>query len=84
MKQFVKGFVSDCDCFKYFSRKCLVLSCEKIKSGVFDGTQIKRILRNEHILSDAVKEAWNDFGVAVSDFQENRKSQIMKKWCKPC
>ena len=40
VKQFVKALSTDGDCFKYIILQFSGLPIEKIKSGVFDGSQI--------------------------------------------
>ena len=47
MKQFVKALPTDGDCFKYIFLQFPGLSIEEIKAGVFDGPQIRQLIKNE-------------------------------------
>ena len=42
MKQFVKAFDKDGDCFIYICMKFPGLTIEKLKAGIFDGSQIRK------------------------------------------
>ena len=47
MKQFVKTLATDGDCFKYITLLFLVLSVEIIKGDVFDGPQVRQLIKDE-------------------------------------
>ena len=46
MKQFVKALHLDCECFQHILRTFPGLFYEKIKAGVFDGPQIRTLVRD--------------------------------------
>ncbi|KAI6647650.1 hypothetical protein LOD99_8615 [Oopsacas minuta] len=46
MKQFVKSLDKDGSCFKYICRSFPAMSNEKLKTGIFDGPQIRSPIRN--------------------------------------
>ena len=46
MKQFVKALDKNGGCFKYLRRFFPGLSLEKLKSGIFDGPQIHKLISN--------------------------------------
>nr|DBA21505.1 TPA: hypothetical protein GDO54_018125 [Pyxicephalus adspersus] len=50
MKQFVKALPTKGECFKYLILAFLSLSFEKIKAGVFDGPQIRQLIKDEHFI----------------------------------
>ena len=46
MKQFVKALDKDGNCFKYICMKFPGLTVEKLKAGVFDGFQIRKLIND--------------------------------------
>ena len=46
MKQFVKAFEKDDNCFKYICMKFPSLTIEKLKAGIFDGPQIQKLIND--------------------------------------
>ena len=46
MKQFVKAFIKSGDCFRFICTKFSGLSIEKLNVGMFDGSQIRRLIDN--------------------------------------
>lgn len=78
MKQFVKALNRDGDCFKYISKKFHNLSTEKLKAGIFDGPQIRRLIKDENFdsyMTDIEKNAWNEFVWTVQNFLGNKKDE---------
>ena len=47
MKQFVRALTRDGTCFGYICRKFPGLSMEKVKAGIFDGPQIRELMRDQ-------------------------------------
>jgi len=45
MKQFVKA-LKDCDCFNYICTKFPGSTIEKLKAGIFDGSQIRTLIND--------------------------------------
>lgn len=77
IKNFVKAINKDGEAFAYLKTIFPHLSSAKIKEGVFDGPQIKKLLQDqqfEHILSPNEAAAWNSFRQIVSGFLGNNKS----------
>ena len=77
MKQFVKALDTDNDCFKYTVSAFPGLSSEKIKAGVFDGPQIRKLIgdrefRNTMTLVEL--EAWNSFVMVTKKFLGNERA----------
>jgi len=82
MKQFVKALKKEGECYQYLQQQFPKLSEAKIKEGVFDGSQIRKMLRDdsfiEHI-NDTEKAAWDSFKGTVENFLGNKKSENYKE-----
>ncbi|GBP59676.1 hypothetical protein EVAR_39833_1 [Eumeta japonica] len=77
IKQFVKGLDKSGNCFLFLSKKFPKLSAEKIKAGIFDGPQIRSLIKDPNFtdtMTKIEKKAWNDFVWLVHNFLENKKS----------
>ena len=46
IKQFVKALEKDGDCFKYICTKFPGLTTEKLKAGILDGPQIRKLMND--------------------------------------
>lgn len=82
MKQFVKALNRDGDCFKYLSNAFPALSAEKIKAGIFDGPQIRKMVQDPNFVTSMnviEKEAWESFVDVVKNFLGNRKATNYKE-----
>ena len=78
MKQFVKALATEGDCFKYILTAFPSLSFEKIKAGVFDGPQIRQLIRDQHFIgtmTELEKNAWLSFKAIVTDFLGNTRAE---------
>lgn len=76
MKQFVKALDHTGDCFGYICSNFPSLSDEKKKAGIFDGPQIRTLLKDPHFVTTmtAVEaRAWNAFTNVVQNFLGNKK-----------
>ena len=47
MKQFVKALDKHGNCFNYIVKKFPGLSMEKLKAGIFDGPQIRKLIQDQ-------------------------------------
>lgn len=77
MKQFVKALNKERDCFDYVCRKCPALSMEKLKAGIFDGPQIREVMKDSHFqdsMNNAEADAWSSFTLVVRNFLGNHKA----------
>lgn len=77
MKQFVKALDRTGDCFSYICSTFSSLSAEKKKAGIFDGPQIRTLIRDPHFVTTmtaAEARAWNAFSDVVRNFLGNRKA----------
>ena len=77
MKQFVKSLNRDGTCFRYLCSKFSAMSMEKIKAGVFNGPQIRQLIKDPHYLSHMNEKelaAWNAFVKVIKDFLGNHKA----------
>lgn len=78
MKQFVKALNHEGKCFKYIVSAFPALSFEKIKAGVFDGPQIRTLVRDEEFVKKMNKKekvAWRSFVEVVQNFLGNKKAE---------
>lgn len=76
MKQFVKALDHSGDCFRHTCSTFPSLSGEKKKAGIFDGPQIRTLLRDAHFattINTAEARAWNAFSDVLKNFLGNRK-----------
>lgn len=76
IKQFVKGLDKNGNCFLFLSKKFPKLSAEKIKAGIFDGPQIRSLIKDPNFtdtMTEIEKKAWNEFVWLVKNFLGNEK-----------
>ena len=81
MKQFVKALDHDSDCFKYISAAFPGLSEEKKKGGIFDGPQIRNLMKDPQFISSMSAEegrTWKAFKDVCKNFLGNNKSANYK------
>ena len=81
MKQFVKALDVEGDCFQFIWKTFPGLSYDKIKAGVFDGTQIKMLMKRQSFsswMTDVEKRAWSAFVAVVKGFLGNTKTANYK------
>ena len=77
MKQFVRALNMNGNCFKYIKRKFPKKSDAKLEAGVFDGPEIRRLIRDgnfEYSMTKVEKNAWLSFKSVVKNFLGNNKS----------
>jgi len=51
MKQFVKALDKNGDCFRYICNRFPATSYEKVKTGIFDGPQIRKLMKDPAFVS---------------------------------
>jgi len=64
MNQFVKALNKEGYCFKYLCRIFPALSSEKLRAGIFDGPQIRRLMKDEKFarnMTASEKKTWISF-----------------------
>lgn len=77
MKQFVKALNKDGMCFKYICNVFPSLSREKLKAGIFDGPQIRKLIKDENFVSymtETESAAWCSYVAVVKEFLGNKKA----------
>ena len=82
IKQFVKALPVDGGCFNNICNFFPGMSNEKLKAGMFDGTQIRKIMRDSgFVKSMTVVEsaAWISFSLVVKNFLGNTKADNYKE-----
>lgn len=78
MKQFVKALNKTGKCFNYLCTKFPGLSIEKLKGGIFDGPQIRKLINDKQFLQNMTRiesNAWKSFVLVIQNFLGNHKSQ---------
>ncbi|XP_026829889.1 uncharacterized protein LOC105279485 isoform X2 [Ooceraea biroi] len=71
MKQFVKALDRSSDCFKYICRKFPGLSIEKLKAGIFDGPQIRKLVKDQNFttcMTVIESDAWLSYVAVIKNF----------------
>ncbi|KAI6651423.1 hypothetical protein LOD99_5230 [Oopsacas minuta] len=82
MKQFIKALDKDRYCFKYIRNYFPEISEEKKKAGIFEGPQIRKLLRDNSFkdsMNEEEKRAWQAFSNVVSNFLGNKKASNHKE-----
>lgn len=77
MKQFVTKLNREGECFQYLITSFPSLSFEKINAGIFDGPQIRTLLRDGNFvrkMNALEKEAWISFSDVVHNFLGNKRA----------
>ena len=93
MKHFVKALDTDGYCLKYLCESFPALSFEKIKAGVFDGPQIRQLMKDNafpNSLNETERRAWFSFasvvenllGITKSDDYRNIVETILENYHK--
>ena len=70
------------DCFKYICKTFPGLSDEKKKAGVFDGQQIRTLMKDKNFvlsINDTEKNAWNVFVKVTNEFLGNKSQKNIYK-----
>ena len=78
MKQFVKASDKDGACFADLNYAFPGLSCEKLKAGIFDGPQFRKLSEDRTFSLNMTKieqDAGNSYVLVVKDFLESRRAQ---------
>ena len=77
MKQFVKALNKESGGLKYLCGVFQALSTEKLRAGVFDGPQIRRLVNDKRFVFSVIavkKNAWLSFLAVVANFLGNFKA----------
>ena len=85
MKQFVKALEKDGDCFKYICIKFPGLSTKKLRAGVFDVPQVRKLMNDAdfcNYLNTAELFAWTAFTNVIKFFLGKTKVPNYKQLVK--
>ena len=77
MKQFAKALNTDGECFQHIFSVLPGLSFEKIKAGVFNGPQIRALVRDQEFarkMNDKERTAWLSYVAVMANFLGNKKA----------
>jgi len=75
MKQFVKALDKNADCFRYIRNRFPATSYKKVKAGIFDGSQIRKLMKDPAFVSHmTVVEyaAWWSYVSVVKELGKKR------------
>ena len=78
MKQYIKALDKEGECFKYLAVKFPKLSEAKIKEGIFNGPDIRKLMKDDSFIDKMnIKEenAWLSFKEVVKKFLGNNKDK---------
>ena len=78
MKQFVKALDKEQDCFRYLQEEFPTISDAKLKEGIFNGPQIRRLFEDDRFITtmnENVTAAWQSFKNVSQNFLGNAKSE---------
>ena len=78
MKQFVKALDKTGKCFQYILSTFPRLSNEKLKAGIFDGPQIRNLIKDPNSMKEIELASWLSFVKVVQSFLGNRKAENYK------
>ena len=82
MKQFVKAFDKEGKCFEYLSNTFPGISIEKKKMEVFDGPDIKKLVKDLYLIesmNEFESREWTYFKSVIQNFLGNRKANNCKQ-----
>ena len=77
MKQFVKALDKDSDCFNYIAKTFPDLSMEKLKTGIFYGPQIRKLMQDQTFTAPvtlAERAVWCSYASVIREFLGNTKA----------
>ena len=77
MKQFVKALDKEGDYLKYICKSFPGLSAEKLKVVVFDGPDIRKLIKDADFVNsidDLEKRTWSSFVDFVKNFSGNNRA----------
>ena len=77
MKQFVKALNKEGTCFQYICKTFPGLTIEKLKAGVFDGPDIRKLIKDENFvtsMNQLQSKTWRSFVAVTQNFLGNKRS----------
>ena len=81
MKQFVKALDKGGECFRYLCTKFPRLTYENIKAGIFDGAQMRLLLKDATFISIMKKEL-NALKTIWETKHYQNSANFLKAYCK--
>ena len=82
MRQFVKAFDKDGSCFNFIVRKLAAVSIQKLRNGVLDGPQIRRLTEDPAFIGSMKQReaaAWESFVSVTRNFLGTAKPRILER-----
>jgi len=87
MKQFVRALNKEGDCFKYISQSFPGISSEKLKAGILDGSQIRKLIKDTNFaqcMDEVEASAWHSFVELTKKFLGNYKDECYQDIIQNC
>ena len=81
MKQFVKALDKTGQCFQYISSAFTRLINEKLRAGIFDGLQMRKLIKDpnfQHSMNEIELASWLSFVEVFQSFLGNREADNYK------
>lgn len=78
VKQLIKALDKEGACFKYIVSKLPSVSIQKLKAGVLDGPQIRRLINDEAFvdsMNEKESNAWRSFVAVATNFLGNHRAE---------
>ena len=78
VKQFLKALNKEGECFKYIVNKLSTVSIMKLKAGVLNGPQIRRLVNDANFVESMTEleaGAWRSFVAVCKNFLGNHRSE---------
>ena len=87
IKFFSKALDKDGDCFTYLCQAFPGLTIEKLKAGIFDGTQLRQLIRDpdfENSMNEVELDAWKAFLLLEKVFFATIRPETMQNLSRTC
>ena len=78
IKQFLKAMPVTGYCFNYIFTALSVLTMEQLKTGIFDGSPIRKLIKDLRFvqsMTDTESAAWQSFVFVTQNFLGNHKAE---------
>ena len=77
MKQFIKALDKEAACFEYICKAFPGVTIEKLKNGIFDGPDIRKLIKDHNFvtsMNELKSKTWRSFVSVTKIFLVNKRS----------
>ena len=76
MKQFAKALDKEGACFEYICKEFPSVTIEKLKTGIFDGPDIRKLIKDQNFITvnELESKTWRSFVKVTTNFLGNKRS----------